>query len=247
MTEKAKSVRELFGRTDWWVKGWRTAIEIRTRVVQDFVRDQTHRSILDIGCGDGSVTIPLLTSGNCLTLLDLSDKMLAIAKSNVSENLLDRVTFVNEDVFQAVLAPQSFDLIVCVGVLAHVDSPDALVARLCKLTAPGGTIIVECSDTRHFLTRIGLVKSRMVGMLRPPSYALNRISSAWVIDMFANSGFKLDGSYRHTFSIPVISRFISADRSQAAIRSIFGDGSSNKNSWLGNQCIFSFKDSRLSR
>ena len=241
MNEKVNSVRELFRRTDWYVNGWRSTIAIRTEIVRDFVGQQAPRSILDIGCGDGSVTIPLLTPANRLTLLDLSDKMLAIAKTKVPANLIDRVTFVNEDVIAAPLAPQSFDLIVCVGVLAHVESPEALISRICELLAPGGTIVMECSDAQHFLTKFSSIRSGIVKMLKPPSYVLNRISSAWLITRFEKSNFTLTGTYRHTFSIPLLSRFITAKQSHAAIRAFFGNGTQNKNSWLGNQCIFSFR------
>jgi 2-polyprenyl-3-methyl-5-hydroxy-6-metoxy-1,4-benzoquinol methylase len=241
VSDKVNSVRELFRRTDWYVNGWRTTIAIRTEIVHDFVGRQAPHSILDIGCGDGSVTIPLLTPANRLTLLDLSDKMLAIARTKVPANLLDRVKFVNENVIEAPLTPQSFDLIVCVGVLAHVDSPEALISRICELLTPGGTIVVECSDAQHFLTKLSSIRARIVRMLKPPSYVTNKISSAWVIDRFQKSNFVLTGSYRHTFSIPLISRFITPDQSHAAIRTVFGDGGRNKNSWLGNQCIFSFR------
>jgi 2-polyprenyl-3-methyl-5-hydroxy-6-metoxy-1,4-benzoquinol methylase len=241
MTGKVNSVRELFRRTDWYVKGWRTPIAIRTKIVRDFVGAQTPLSILDIGCGDGSVTIPLLSSSNHLTLLDLSDKMLEIAKINVPPDLLDRVKFVNEDVCRAPLSPRSYDLIVCVGVLAHVESPEALIARVCQLAAPGGTIVVECSDAHHFLTKLTGIRSTVVGILRPPTYALNKIRPSWVVNEFAKLNCTLTASYRHTFSIPLVSKLIAANRTYAAIHAIFGDGLSNRNSWLGNQCIFSFR------
>jgi len=241
MNGKVNSVRELFRRTDWYVKGWRTQIAIRAKIVRDFVGAETPLSILDIGCGDGSVTIPLLSGSNSLTLLDLSDKMLEVAKNNVPADLLDRVKFLNEDVCQAALRAHSYDLIVCVGVLAHVESPEALISRVCQLVSPGGRIVFECSDAHHFLTKLSGIRSRVVGILRPPTYSLNKIRPSWVINEFAKLNCTLTASYRHTFSIPLISRLIPAKRTHAAIHAVFGDGLSNSNSWLGNQCIFSFR------
>ncbi len=163
MNGKVNSVRELFRRTDWYVKGWRTPIAIRAKIVRDFVGAETPLSILDIGCGDGSVTIPLLSGSNSLTLLDLSDKMLEVAKNNVPADLLDRVKFLNEDVCQAALRAHSYDLIVCVGVLAHVESPEALISRVCQLVSPGPKRYkFHPKDTN------GLVKSRIIEIVRPP-------------------------------------------------------------------------------
>jgi SAM-dependent methyltransferase len=48
--------------------------------VQELVRLSGDARVLDIGCGDGSISLPLLTGKTSLTLLDLSAKMLSIAK-----------------------------------------------------------------------------------------------------------------------------------------------------------------------
>ena len=59
--------------------------------------------------------------------MDLSASMLLIARSNVPPEFAANVQVRNEDFMTAPFDLASFDLIICVGVLAHVDCPDELL------------------------------------------------------------------------------------------------------------------------
>jgi ubiquinone/menaquinone biosynthesis C-methylase UbiE len=84
----------LIWTADSWISG--SAVETVDRVVQG----KQYSEILDIGCGDGSISVPLLNSNCRLTLLDVSPGMLSIARSRVPEELSSRVKFVNQDFMQ---------------------------------------------------------------------------------------------------------------------------------------------------
>ena len=47
--------------------------------------------------------------------------MLANASSRIPVSLADRVTIVNKDFKTANVKPGSFDLIICIGVMAYID------------------------------------------------------------------------------------------------------------------------------
>ena len=96
-------------------------IRIRAETVQDLTREGFFRHILDIGCGNGAISLPLLTKCVDLTLLDISTSMLSLAKDNTKAEFLSKVRLVNDDIMHAPLDPQYFDLVLCIGVLAHVD------------------------------------------------------------------------------------------------------------------------------
>lgn len=240
---KTERVRELFSQTDWWVQNWKCPIQIRAQAVREFVGDQTFDSILDIGCGDGSLTAPLLTESNHLTLLDLADSMLAIARSRVPAHLRARVTCINADAVQADLPRHSFDLIVCVGVFAHVENPARLVQRIAELLKPGGLVITECTDSAHILTKLHNFRGALVSVLKPPSYRLNRIAAAQLLREFSAYNLVARQSYRYTFSIAGISRLFSNERNFRLIRSVYGPATANRNAWLGNQCLLTLRNS----
>lgn len=71
--------------------------------------------ILDIGTGSGIISIILamnLPESN-LTAIDVSSEAISLAKKNaVKHGVLDRINFLNQDIFTTEFSAQSFDLIV---------------------------------------------------------------------------------------------------------------------------------------
>jgi ubiquinone/menaquinone biosynthesis C-methylase UbiE len=53
-------------------------------------------SVLDIGCGNGAITIPLAKKVRSVTALDLSNRMLDILKENTAAENLSNIKFINK-------------------------------------------------------------------------------------------------------------------------------------------------------
>ena len=94
-------------------------IRARTHIVRKLLGDVRGRSILDIGCGDGSISRQFLSESNQLTLLDLSKNMLQVAQNTTPQEYLHRTRFINNDFIQCGFVDE-FDVVLCLGVLAHV-------------------------------------------------------------------------------------------------------------------------------
>jgi len=96
------------------------------------------RAVADIGCGyQARLVRPLLGQVRHLTLVDLA----------VAPELRDRpdVTVI-EGVAPAALASiptASVEITLCISVLEHVDDDQELLAGLRRITAPGGTVVVN--------------------------------------------------------------------------------------------------------
>ncbi len=158
---KVHQVRSVFENAPRYLNSRQVDMRVRSETVKSFAAGLNARRVLDIGCGDGSISLPLvLTSKSRLTLLDLSAGMAARAKANVPEHLAGNVEVRHED-FMALLESMSFDLIVSVGVLAHVDSADAFLAKIATLLRPGGSLIVEFTDCRHLVGRMERFAGRL--------------------------------------------------------------------------------------
>jgi 2-polyprenyl-3-methyl-5-hydroxy-6-metoxy-1,4-benzoquinol methylase len=239
--QRVASVKSLFEQADWYLERWRCAITIRAETVREFVGERSFRSILDIGCGDGSISIQLLRSGMNLTLNDLSSTMLALASSRVPQHLADHVDCINEDFSHAKLQFQPFDLIVCLGVLAHVESPAATIEKMNSLLAPGGTVIVECTDARHPLTRLVGVYGSLGAAFSRSSYKLNAVTPADVVQMFEDWGFTRTATFRHVLPMFGMSRVLSQAAIYRLVRSLCGSASRNRHAWLGNHYILQFQ------
>lgn len=99
------------------------------------------KRVLDAGCGNGRNSITAFQWGaREVFSFDVLDKTVAVAKKNLAP-------FENSTVLQATIydIPSEighFDVVMCVGVLHHLDSKQEALRQLVKRLAPGGTLIV---------------------------------------------------------------------------------------------------------
>jgi 2-polyprenyl-3-methyl-5-hydroxy-6-metoxy-1,4-benzoquinol methylase len=239
----AERVSRYFGDPTNYLDIRRYIIEIRKESVRDFVGNRRLDRILDVGCGDGSISIPLLNAQNRLTLLDVSDRMLAKALSQVSPQLLGNVGTINED-FLSASVEAGYDLITCIGVLAHVESPELVIMKTASLLRPGGLLILECTDADNFTNQLTLFVGRIRNLFRNGKGYRTRLNSADDIVRMANGqGLNLLSVYRYNVALPLMGKVFSQPALRRMILSIFGTPKNNRNRWLGKECLFLFQGS----
>jgi 2-polyprenyl-3-methyl-5-hydroxy-6-metoxy-1,4-benzoquinol methylase len=236
-----EQVLEAFARPEWYLRATEYNIRIRAETVMAFVDKHRFESILDIGCGNGSLSLPLLSENNYLTLLDQSKAMLNLARSRIAPQFRSHVAWINTDFMAARLEHKRFDLIICVGVLAYVRRRHDFVTRVSRLLKPGGSVIVECTDVNHFISRLVLAYDTLHRLVKPARMRTVLGSSTELLAMFGNLGFKLCQSYRYSLPLPLMRKLMTQRLSYKAIRFLFGTATHNRNKWLGNECIFHFK------
>jgi 2-polyprenyl-3-methyl-5-hydroxy-6-metoxy-1,4-benzoquinol methylase len=240
MANRIDQVKSFFAQPERYLSS-NYNIRIRAEVVEGFVGDKLFRSILDIGCGNGAISLPLLRKDNQLTLLDISSNMLCIANSLTPAEFSDNVEMINEDFMSAELELQSYDLILCLGVLAHADSPGDVIARIASLLKPNGRVIVQNSNSHHPVGYLFNLYSKLRNILLPAPSILNRLSDAKLMEMFGNRRLKLIALYRYSLPIPGMARFFTSDSIYKFLRKIFGTCANNYRSWLGNEYIYYLK------
>jgi ubiquinone/menaquinone biosynthesis C-methylase UbiE len=240
-TRRIDRVRRFFDAPDRYLQPARYNIQIRADIVQEFLRGSRFQSILDIGCGDGSLSIPYLTSESRLTLLDMSKSMLTIAHSRISGELSKNVEIINEDFLTAKLQSQGYDLILCLGVLAHLEFPLEAIRKIALLLKPGGSAIIENADSRHFLTSLWRFRSRARGSTGPEKYDLNALPHSTVVQEFLRHGFTLAGVYRYAIGLPGMQKVLKQSQLYQLVRAIYGPPESNRNTCLGNECLYHFR------
>jgi ubiquinone/menaquinone biosynthesis C-methylase UbiE len=128
-------------------------IAIRAEIVAELVGDLRGKRILDLGCGNGEVSAQFLPA-NHVVMLDQSAQM--IAQAQVVAKGAEHVC---GDILGYTGAP--FDLILCIGVLAHVDSTVAVIASIARNLSPGGRCVLQLSDSRKPLNRLAALLRRI--------------------------------------------------------------------------------------
>lgn len=99
-------------------------------------------NVLDLGCGPGNVGRQLVLCGKDITItgIDLSEKMLEIAKQNVPD-----ATFYCQDIRTVNFSEESFDAIMLSFCIVHLtdDETEQLIEKTSKYLKPGGKLYLS--------------------------------------------------------------------------------------------------------
>ena len=82
-------------------------ISLRARIVKQLLGEISNYRILDLGCGDGTISLQFLAANNHITLVDLSDGMLQRAKRNTPSESVTHVDYMCWDIFESTPMPGS--------------------------------------------------------------------------------------------------------------------------------------------
>ncbi|MFJ6023685.1 methyltransferase domain-containing protein [Brevundimonas sp. NPDC092305] len=99
-------------------------------------------SVLVAGCGTGFEPIELARMDPTLTItaMDLSRASISYAEAKASELQVEGVTFMQGDLLNVGTLNRTFDVITSTGVLHHLERPEAGLAALVRVLAPGGVM-----------------------------------------------------------------------------------------------------------
>ena len=98
--------------------------------------------ILEAGCGTGQLSIFLSIAQRAVFATDISLNSLRLGQKFKEKNGLERVQFLQMNLFRPVFKPESFHLVICNGVLHHTSDPYAGFKALSRLVKPDGYILI---------------------------------------------------------------------------------------------------------
>lgn len=98
--------------------------------------------VVDVGGGTGGFAVPLAAAGHRVTVVDASPDALASLRRRAGEvaGASERVTAVQADAagLADAVGESGCDLVLCHGVLEHVDDPRGAVAAIARVLRPHG-------------------------------------------------------------------------------------------------------------
>jgi S-adenosylmethionine-dependent methyltransferase len=125
----------------------RTHRALRTAVVWEAVQDVLDDragdilDVLDVGGGTGGFAVPLAELGHRVTVVDPSPDALASLERRAGDvGVVVRAVQGDAAGLGDVAEPASADLVLCHGVLEHVDDVDPALAALVAVLRPGGVL-----------------------------------------------------------------------------------------------------------
>lgn len=151
--------------------------------------------ILDLGSGPGRYSIELLKRGYAVTLMDISDKSINMAKKNIESLGLKAENYICGDaLYLNFLEDNSYDGILLMGPMYHVQSKEDRIKILenCKrVLKPGGIILIA------YINSLGVLK---VGLSDFPQEFKNIDK---IYELFDEKEFSKEESFTETyFTVP---------------------------------------------
>jgi len=101
------------------------------------IDDFRSKDVLECGCGGGHHTAIIAETAKNVTAVDLNTAELARQRCSNFDN----VGFIEADLNTMDLG-REFDVVICIGVIHHTDSPDQVFRNLYKHLRPGGKLII---------------------------------------------------------------------------------------------------------
>ncbi|MEL7297445.1 MAG: bifunctional 2-polyprenyl-6-hydroxyphenol methylase/3-demethylubiquinol 3-O-methyltransferase UbiG [Pseudomonadota bacterium] len=145
---------------DWWsddirwIRTLKNLVPGRLRWFDKHI-DWVGKRVLDVGCAGGFMTEAIAAKGGIVTGIDPAREAIAAAKSHAAQQDLA----VNYDVGTGEALPYdsgSFDAVVCVDVLEHVQDVQQVIREIARVLDDGGVFLFDTIN-RHWIARLATI------------------------------------------------------------------------------------------
>jgi ubiquinone/menaquinone biosynthesis C-methylase UbiE len=124
--------------------------------------------ILEVGCGAGVTSVALARRGYQVQAVDSVTAMIDLTCQAVSDaGLGERVTPSVCDVNSLAFADDAFDLVLAIGVIPWVQSPEQVLQQMTRVVRPGGYLIVSSENLWQLHHVLDPLLNPLLVQLRP--------------------------------------------------------------------------------
>ena len=182
--EYTRKFYNAYGETEWSRLEAKPYGRLQAIIHNDFISRHVRPGdrVLDAGSGPGRFSISLAGLGAKVTVLDISDTQLDLARTKIKEaGMTDRIErFIRADITDLRAFPDaSFDTVVCFGgALSYVcERRQKGASELVRITRPGGIIMVSV------MSLLGATLNVVVDldMLNEPSETVSGRPALWPV------------------------------------------------------------------
>ncbi len=150
--------------------------------------------VLEVGCGTGQLSNFLGVAQRTVFGTDMTMASLRLAERFRCANGLRRVGFYQMNLFNPIFRPESFEVVICNGVLHHTADPFRGFETISRLVKPGGHVLVGLYNRYgRFLTHVRRVVFRLTGggfKFLDPRWRQTEIAAekrrTWYLDQYHN-------------------------------------------------------------
>ncbi len=172
-------------------------VRVRSKIVNELLGDIENKNILDVGCGNGLISLEY-AKVNKLTLVDISNNMLALAKDNAQLMGIDSVDYYQGSI-EDFDSSKKYDSMIVIGILSHLKSINSTIIKLKKILKREGDLIIQFSDYSSIITKMNIFLSKR-------NYPINKLTKDEMLQIIDSLGFKLKSEIQYSILLPGMGR-----------------------------------------
>lgn len=152
------------------------------------IDDLRGKTVLEVGSGAGRFTELFVKAGALTHSIDLS---VAVEVNKENIGVAENYQIAQASVYEIPYPKESFDYVVCLGVIQHTPSSEKTIRSLFEMVKPGGVLVID-----HYRLRLGY-------FFNPATYwrvVLKRLkpeTSKKIVDTLVNFFFPLHWAFRN--------------------------------------------------
>jgi ubiquinone/menaquinone biosynthesis C-methylase UbiE len=176
-------------------------------------------NVLEVATGTGLIAIELARSVGMIEAIDVSSKMIEIAKEKAFNDRVDNIRFSAQSVYSLEFEDSQFDVAVCSNALHCMDNPEKALSEIRRVLKGGGILIAPTFC--HGVSWRSRLLSWIMSLTGFKSY--RRFTIAEFFDLLTSCGFKILKNDISSDFIPlayVVSRSISSEGDHTGIPTI---------------------------
>jgi len=162
-------------------------------------------TVLDFGCATGAIAIDIADNVKEIHGIDISSKMIKIAKDKVSESNIENAYFAQSTIFDERYEKESFDVILSFNVLHLFKDTQKVMQRINELLKQGGLFIsstVCLAEKNTFLAFFFLLLTKIKIVPYVKFFKISELE-----DSMTNSNFKIietEKTFSDTYSYFIV-------------------------------------------
>ena len=177
--EWSASTRQRGGRMDRSAKFWDRIAERYARtpvadeadyqkklgITRNYLR--ANMEVLELGCGTGSTAIVHAPSVKHIRAIDISSKMIEIARHKADAASIGNITFERSTIDDLDVRAGSLDVVLCLSILHLLENKDVVIAKVHDMLKPDGAFVTSTAclgDSQNWFRFIAPI-GRIVGLI----------------------------------------------------------------------------------
>ncbi len=205
-------------------------IQERLNYALDLLSTNVSRNstVLDVGCGSGSIAVQMAQMGYRVHGIDVSEQMIQSCHEQLSQALRESesILFTAGDFMEMELEPLHYEAVIALGFLEYQTDESTVLHRLNNIMKTGGLLIISGPQSLSLSGCFGLTRL-LIKLTGRQALALHGYSRSRMNTLLLSAGFEVKGIVRHGFALlPKIEERIIGFRTAALAHKALTDLSS---------------------